>query len=111
MDERCAKYLFDVKLAIESLHEFCAEIDAEKYHASLLVRSAVERQFEIIGEALARIRRVDPTLFERIGDAEKIVGLRNIIAHGYDVVDDAILWNAYVEKIPLLQSSVNTLLV
>lgn len=58
---------------------------------------------EIIGEAVYRLRRDHPERCEQIADAHKLIGLRNVLAHGYDAIDYAILWDAAVNKLPILQ--------
>ena len=67
-----------------------------------MVRSAVERQLEIIGEALRRLETLDATLVAQISDYRRIIAFRNIIAHGYDGLDDDIIWQVVTEKLPVL---------
>jgi uncharacterized protein with HEPN domain len=75
-----------------------------------LRKSAVERQLEIIGEALNRVRKADPETAQRVPEISRIVGLRNILAHGYAVVDDTVVWSAASERIPALLAAVTELL-
>ena len=75
-----------------------------------MLRAATERQFEIIGEALNQLRRHSPALAARVREHEKIIGFRNILIHGYAVVDDAVVWSAASEKLPLLLADVAALL-
>lgn len=74
-----------------------------------ILQAAVERKFEIIGEALTRVRALDPDLMVRITDANRIIGMRNIIAHGYDVIDADIMWSALRDHLPALRSEVELL--
>ena len=62
------------------------------YQTDAMLRSAVERQLFIVGEALGRLRQIDPGTAARIPDLPRAVGLRNILAHAYSVVDDAVIW-------------------
>jgi uncharacterized protein with HEPN domain len=75
-----------------------------------MLRSAVERQFEIIGEALRRLINLNPEIASRISEHERIISFRNVIAHGYDVVDDATVWQAIREKLPSLMSQAKGIL-
>ena len=70
----------------------------------------MERQFEIIGEALARLGRTDPQMAERIGDYKRIIAFRNVLIHDYNGVDDAIVWDAVQDKLPALREAVEALL-
>ena len=70
----------------------------------------MERNFEIIGEALNRIGRIDPETAERIGDNQRIIGFRNILIHGYDVVDYEVVWLIVRDNVPGLLEKVNYLL-
>ena len=89
---------------------FAYGLNAASYAADELRKSAVERQLEIIGEALNRLRKADPEVAQRIPDISRIVGLRNILAHGYAVVDDAVVWSAVSERMPALLTVVENLL-
>ncbi|MDZ4790818.1 MAG: DUF86 domain-containing protein [Hyphomicrobiales bacterium] len=76
----------------EAIQRFSAGKSFDDYSGDLMLRSAVERQFEIIGEALKRLTELDADLAARISERRTIIGFRNFIAHGYDVVDDSIVW-------------------
>lgn len=80
----------------------------EAYTADLLLRSAVERQFEILGEALAQTRRDDPSVAARIPDLHRIVAFRSILIHGYAGADHAIVWDAahrrLAELLPVIEA-------
>jgi uncharacterized protein with HEPN domain len=75
-----------------------------------MLRSAVERQFEIVGEALNQLSKVDPEVASRIPELRRIVAFRNILIHGYATVDDALVWQVLVDKLPGLQHVLHELL-
>jgi uncharacterized protein with HEPN domain len=75
-----------------------------------MLRAAVERQFEIIGEALNQLSKVDPELASAIPDLPRIVAFRNILIHGYATVDDALVWQVLRERLPELQRVMQALL-
>lgn len=75
-----------------------------------MLRSAVERQFEIIGEALAQLTRVDEPLASRIAEYRRIIVFRNILAHGYAQIDDRLVWDIVESKLPGLRHQVMGLL-
>lgn len=81
-----------------------------EYEHNLMLRSAVERQFEIIGEALNRAEVEQPDLTVAIPDLRRIVGLRNRIIHGYDSVDDQLLWQVVTTHVPTLARQLEQLL-
>ena len=68
-----------------------------------MLRSAVERQFEIIGEALAQVLRLDPSLRSRISDAGRIIAFRNRLIHGYSSVADDVVWGILEANLPSLR--------
>ena len=75
-----------------------------------MLRAAVERQFEIIGEALTRLVRLDERLAGRISEYRRIVDFRNILIHGYADVDDRVVWDVVQTKVPVLRREVEALL-
>jgi uncharacterized protein with HEPN domain len=75
-----------------------------------MIQAAVERKFEIVGEALNRLQRTAPELFDQVPEAARIVGFRNILAHGYDIVDPELVWNAVTHRVPELKVVVLRLL-
>ena len=102
-------YLHDVQEAGEHIRQFTKGMSLEDYCRNELVKAAVERKFAVIGEALARLREDYPALLERISDREKIIGFRNVLVHGYDVIDDATVWSAIQGNLPTLLEEVRAL--
>ena len=109
MPHSSRKLLLDIILSCEEVYGFISGIEFEGFTSNRLLQLALEREFEIIGEALARLERIDQEgLARKIQDYRKIIGLRNIIAHGYDVIDDAALWDFAKNRVPeLLQKAQN----
>ena len=95
--------------ACNSVAGFCPGKTREDYLSDMLLRSAVERQFEIIGEALNRAAQLDNTLESLVPEIRRIVGLRNRIIHGYDSVDDELVWSIVQDNLPSLQATLATL--
>ena len=95
-------YLHDILEAGGHIREFTKGMSMEDYFKSELVKAAVERKFAIIGEALVRIREDCPELLEQISGTEKIIGFRNVLVHGYDIIDDATVWSAIESNLPTL---------
>ena len=109
MKPEVKKHLFDVKVSIESIFEYLDDKrDFLEYQKSKMLRRAVEREIEIIGEAMARILKIEPTI--TIQHARKIVDTRNWVIHGYDKVDDVIIWGIISKNLPRLLKEVTTLL-
>lgn len=102
MESEVAKRLLDAVVAARHIQQFITGLNFESYAASELVCSAVERQFEIIGEGLGKAGAADSEMTEKIPALAKIVGLRNRLIHGYDTVDDEIIWDVIQNKIPPL---------
>jgi uncharacterized protein with HEPN domain len=102
--------LVDALDAARSVERFREGLDLDGFRSDGLVRSAVERKLEIVGEALNRLSREDPDLAARIPDIARIVGFRNVLAHGYEIVDDAVVWDAATTDLPTLAACVEGLL-
>lgn len=96
------KLLEDIRQACEELAVFLegkVRADLEQDRGLQLI---VEREFEIIGEAMNRLQRADDEAFAKITHGHRIIGTRNILAHGYDIIDHRILWDAFQQDIPEL---------
>ena len=104
------KYLFDIQQAAELISRFTAEKTLPDYLADPMLRSAVERQFEIIGEALNRALQIDSDLESWISSARRIVAFRNQLIHGYSVVSDEVVWGVIESNLPDLRREVASLL-
>jgi len=103
MPHSIRKLILDITLSCEEISSFIQGKDFENFKSNRLLQLALEREFEIIGEALARLERIDPeNLTNKIPESRRIIGFRNIIAHGYDVIDDAALWDFANNRVPEL---------
>ena len=96
------KLLFDMIDACKKVTAFTAGLSFEQFTSNALVKSAVHMQFIVIGEALMRLRASDAVLYDRIPEADRTIAFRHVIAHGYDVIVDEIVWEIIQEKIPVL---------
>lgn len=110
MNAEVRKNLFDILQAAEEITTFTDRMDFQSYQASVVTQRAVERDFEIIGEALNRVKRMDETVLDYISESHRIIGFRNILIHGYDMVDDRIVWNAVENHLPALIIEIRRLL-
>ena len=109
MQHSIHKYLYDIKRSINSIEEYLGEKrNFSDYQKNKLLRRAIERELEIIGEATNRLLKIDPEI--KISEARRIVDLRNWIIHGYDKVDDVIIWGLISRDIPKLKEQVDNLL-
>jgi uncharacterized protein with HEPN domain len=104
------KYLYDIQRAATALNEFTQGKSLEAYLDDALLRAAVERKFEIIGEAMAQLAKRDAQTAARISDYRHIIAFRNILIHGYAEVDDRLVWDVLEAKLPVLTREVEALL-
>ncbi len=111
MPHRIEKLLTDLQLAAAEIAGFTRDKKLEDYLDDRMLQLALEREFEIIGEALNRLERIDENrLATYIPEYRRIIGFRNIIAHGYDVIDDATLWDIATNRIPQLKQQIESYL-
>jgi len=110
MNEKVLKYLYDIKLAIDEIDSFFASKKKyfSDYSSNLLLKRAIERNLEIIGEAVSRILKEDP-LFQ-LENSRRIIGLRNQIIHGYDSISDENIWGIIINHLPKLKHEVEKLI-
>ena len=110
MNEKVLKYLYDIKLAVDEIESFFE--GKKKYFANytsdVLLKRAIERNLEIIGEAMNRILKEDP-LFQ-LENSRKIIGLRNQIIHRYDNISDENIWGIIINHLPNLKQEVEKLI-
>jgi uncharacterized protein with HEPN domain len=110
MERDTNTYLYEIIQSCQNIQNFTNNLDFQAYSASLLIQSAVERQFIIIGEALNRIKQSAPTVYQQIPEADRIIGFRNIIVHGYDIVSDQLVWQIMQSHLMELRNLCHTLL-
>lgn len=99
-------YLWDVLEASRSIDQFLSERTPEAFTRDLLLRSAVERQLGIIGEALGQLAKVAPDIAQKIPELRKIIAFRNVLIHGYAVLDQEAVLRVIHENLPPLQIAV-----
>jgi uncharacterized protein with HEPN domain len=102
-------YLQDILEACNSIQDIMCEVSLEEYRSKRGVRSAVEREFIIIGEALRRICALDETLFCSISNSRAIVDFRNLLAHDYGAVDDDAVFGLVYSDLIVLKAEVGEL--
>ncbi len=104
------KLCFDILQAIEELREFTKFLTFEQYCENRLVKLAVEREYEIIGEALKRMEVGFFDSFRTITDGRKIIDFRNVLTHGYDLIADKIVWSITSDDLDLLEKEITKIL-
>jgi uncharacterized protein with HEPN domain len=104
------KFLYDIKVACELLAQFTAGRQLGDYLADPMLRSAVERQFEIIGEALNGALALDASLALVVTNAPRIIAFRNRLIHGYATVSNEVVWGVVAGGLPILHREVEALL-
>lgn len=105
MKREIKKHLYDIKVSIDSIDEYLGgKRDFFKYQRNKLLRRGIERELEIIGEAMNRALQIDPEL--DIEDARRIVDTRNWVIHGYDKVDDVVIWGIISKHLPILKKEI-----
>ena len=103
-------FLWDVRESTLAIQQFTAGMDAAAYAGNAMAQAAVERKFEIIGEALGQLAKVDASMSSRIPDLPQIVAFRNQLIHGYATVNASTVWNIAQNALPVLLAAVHSLL-
>lgn len=104
------KYLFDIAEACDLLSQFTTGKTFADYKNDPLLRSAVERQFEIVGEALSQAIQHNPKVADLISNSSRIISFRNRLIHGYASVSDTVVWGVLETNLSLLTREVKDLL-
>jgi uncharacterized protein with HEPN domain len=109
MNDELKKYLQDILSCIEFIEKETGAVKLYKeYENNFLLKAAVERKLEIIGEAISRASKIEPNL--PISNKEKIISTRNRIIHAYDAVDDIMIWEIVINHLPVLKKEIEGLL-
>lgn len=104
------KYLYDIQRAAGLLSEFVRGKTYADYQREAMLRAAVEREFEIIGEAMTKLARVDETVVARISEYKRIIAFRNVLIHEYADVHDRLVWDVVETNLPTLVRETDVLL-
>lgn len=112
MDDRILKWLYDIKMSIDEINSYFEkeEKDFFKYRNNLMSKRAVERNLEIIGEAINRIVTREITFNIKITNAKAIIGLRNQVIHAYDTISDETIWSIIINHLPKLETEIPDLI-
>jgi uncharacterized protein with HEPN domain len=102
--------LEDIRDAARFIADDTAGMAFDTFAADRRTRQLVERNFEIIGEAVNRLRRRDPVIASRISSHNQIVGFRNALIHRYDGIDYSAVWRTVEDWLPVLRAEVEQLL-
>ena len=104
------KILEDIRIAATRILDFTSGRNFDDYNNDEMLQSAVERQFEVIGEALNRLYKTDPNTVSKIEHYERIISFRNILIHGYDVIENTVVWDIIQQDLSKLHNMVESLL-
>jgi uncharacterized protein with HEPN domain len=109
MSEEVHKWLVDIREAVDNIDvHLGGRRDFAVYQTNITIRRAVERELEIIGEAMSRILKTDNTV--SITNARRIVDLRNRVIHAYDAVDNVLVWSVIIKNLPALKTEIDQLI-
>jgi uncharacterized protein with HEPN domain len=110
MTNKARQRLLDVLLSCRAIARYAEGLDFDAYERGEMVRDAIERRLGIIGEALNQAANLEPGVAERIPELRRIVGIRNRVIHGYDYLDDEIVWDIVQNKLPAQEARITELL-
>lgn len=109
MNPRFLKYILDIESIISEIEEVKNRVENNfiNYKEDFLLKRATERQLEIIGEAVRKLKEINPEI--NLSKATKIIGLRNMISHAYDSIEDELIWGIIQKDIPILKEEIRIL--
>lgn len=112
MDERILKWLYDIQISIEEIESYFSDnsFDFFEYRTNIMLKRAVERNLEIIGEAVNRILKRDVSFEQKISESKSMIGLRNQVIHSYDNISDENIWSILINHLPKLKSEIEILI-
>ena len=110
MRHKPEKLLLDITQAAERIEQLTRDISFHEFQSSEVTQLAVERLFEMLGEAMNRLAKLDESLAQKISNYRRIIDFRNLLTHGYDMVDVNIVWDAAVHHLPQLKAEAQVLL-
>jgi uncharacterized protein with HEPN domain len=111
MERDSRTFLWDARESADAIARFTAGRTSEQYLADEMLRAAVERHFEIIGEALNRLSQTDPGVAAKVPDIRQAIAFGNLLIHGYASIDDRIVWRTASEDLPKMREAIAPLLV
>lgn len=109
MQPKVLKYILDILSVIQEIEDIKAksENNFKTFQSDIILQRAIERDLEILGEAIRKVIELDPSI--SITSAKNIIGLRNIISHAYDSVEPEMIWGIIQNNIPVLAEEINVL--
>lgn len=109
MDSQIKKFLYDIEVSLDSIENYLGEKKSFlEYEKNKMLRRAIERELEIIGEAMTQVNKIEPDI--NISSKNQIIGMRNRVIHGYDKIDNGIIWGTIIRHLPVLKTEINKLL-
>jgi len=104
------KFLFDMLDSCRFLLGFVENQTLNRYQTDRPFRSAIERELQIIAEALWQLNGIDPETASQVSEHRRIIGFRHVLVHGYDSLEPETVWGVLTDKLPLLKSELERLL-
>jgi uncharacterized protein with HEPN domain len=109
MNAKALKYILDIESILKEIDEIKLRVENNfiTYKEDFIIKRAVERDLEIIGEAVKKLTEQDSTI--ELSSVKKIIGLRNMISHAYDSIEDELIWAILQKDIPILKKEIEKL--
>jgi uncharacterized protein with HEPN domain len=104
------KFIFDMLDSCRFLLDLTKSEDVTKYKNDRVFRGAVERELQIIGEAMLQLKALSPETASQFTEHERIIGFRHVLVHGYHDLDSDLVWLVIKEKLPILRGELEALL-